>query len=362
MRFNTLTLSAFGPFADEETVDFGRLGSAGLFLLSGPTGAGKTTLLDAICYALFGETTGEGQGRGAVDGRSGSELRCTRADAGRKTEVVLEFTVGGRDYRIERNPEYQRALLRGEGVKTEAANATLFRRTTADHATPHQWEPMVKKVRAVTEQVVALTGFTADQFRRVIVIPQGRFRDVLVSEAGAREDLLKRIFGTDVYERFESLVGQRSKAAESENALALRSRQALLADQPWAEGLGADHVAAGIAERLALARAAAVEAATRLDDVTRRFNESTATLGEAKEVEKLAKAVAEATQRERAAREQLARIESDRAVLADARAAAEPAALLASWRKAAGDHAADAHGAAGDGYTALVEVGEDRRF
>ena len=88
MRFHRLSIAGFGPFAGEEVIDFDQLGSAGLFLLSGPTGAGKTTILDALCYALFGETTGEGQAKGSIDGRCifsyiAKEMDYTLAEMGR---------------------------------------------------------------------------------------------------------------------------------------------------------------------------------------------------------------------------------------------------------------------------------------
>lgn len=340
MRFHMLSISGFGPFAAAEAIDFDRLGSAGLFLLAGPTGAGKTTVLDALCYALFGETTGEGQAKGTVDGRSGAELRCTRSTAEQKTKIDLSFSVGGRTYRVERNPEYERTALRGEGIARETAKAVLYRRTDAALDAPGAWEPIATKVRDVNQRIHEVTGFTADQFRRVIVIPQGRFRDVLVSSGEAREELLKRIFGTDSYEHFESIVSGRRTATQTAHEAVRRERELLLQGHEWAVGLDAGTVASALLDRTSGAAEAAAAAAVRLADVAQRHTAATEALGQAREIQRLAMAVNAARHRDRQAKEELVRRESDRVTLEAALAAREPARLLREWTALAGQHVA----------------------
>src|ERR1700712_1596668 len=121
MRLHTLTLSAFGPFAGTEEVDFDEVGRDGLFLLWGPTGAGKTTLLDAVVFALYG----------TVPGVRGEEkrLRSDHAAAEARTEVTCELTLSGERLRVIRRPEQQRPKKRGAGSTTEQAKLTVQRLT-----------------------------------------------------------------------------------------------------------------------------------------------------------------------------------------------------------------------------------------
>jgi len=333
MKFKTLTIHGFGPFAGTETIDFALLGEAGLFLLSGPTGAGKTTLLDAISYALFAQTTGQGQGSGSLDGRSGAELRCTRSSPEQKTEVELIFTVGGRDYKVVRNPKYPRPARRSDKVVDEPARAAIYLWTPGEGGAIDSWKLKAEKVLETTAEIERITGFTAEQFRRVIVIPQGRFRDVLISSAEDREDLLKRIFGTGVFERFEELVKEGSQTAQALLKQAQQERQALLANQEWASLIVNDlELAVEIAQRFTQAGVIAEAARQSLNEVSRRYDDSNKQLGEAREIGKLASAVAEAVARQRQADAALEAIQPDRRVLNDSRAAAEPARLRAEWR------------------------------
>jgi len=230
MKINQLKISGFGPFADTQTVDFDALGRNGLFMVSGPTGAGKTTVLDAICFALFGETTGEGQATGAVDGRSGEELRCSRCTDDQPTEVELEFTCGEVRMKVKRNPEYSRAAKRGGGTTLEQSKVNLYR---WDAATNDWLLDPARGQKAVNIQIAEAIGLSAEQFRRVIIIPQGRFRDVLVCEHSKREELLKSIFDTGVYVKFEAQVKANAQKCKSElEALHLRKSN-LLEQHPW---------------------------------------------------------------------------------------------------------------------------------
>ena len=117
MRPIYLKMSAFGPYSGITEIDFDKLGTGGLYLITGDTGAVKTTIFDAVAYALFGSPSG--------DNRDTSMLRSKYAADSLKTEVELKFEYCGKEYTVKRNPEYMRKKTRGEGMTREAADAEL---------------------------------------------------------------------------------------------------------------------------------------------------------------------------------------------------------------------------------------------
>lgn len=200
MRPLRLRMTAFGPYAGTEEIDFTRFGRQGLFLLHGPTGAGKTSILDAICFALFGGTSG--------GDRDGKGMRCHQADAETPAEVVLDFAIGAEVYRVRRAPEQERPRKRGGGTTTAGEEATLWRRThcTADE----EGEVLESGSTRVTQRVARTLGFGKDQFRQIVVLPQGRFRELLNASSDEREKILEALFGT---ERFRQLQERLKEAA-----------------------------------------------------------------------------------------------------------------------------------------------------
>ncbi len=118
MRPLSLTMTAFGPFPETEVIDFSALGESPLFQINGPTGAGKTTILDAICFALYGKTTG--------DERDGAHMRCDLASAAQLCEVSFIFELNGQNFHIRRVPEQQRPKSRGDGFTEQKPEAHLL--------------------------------------------------------------------------------------------------------------------------------------------------------------------------------------------------------------------------------------------
>jgi exonuclease SbcC len=196
----SLTMTAFGPFSSSETVDFDKFGDAPLFLINGPTGSGKTTILDAICFALYGKTTG--------DEREGSQMRCDFAAADTLTKVSLTFELAGKHYRILRVPEQQRPKDKGEGTTTQSTEAQLW--TLDSDGTKHLI--VARKVKDATAEIENITGLNADQFRQVMVLPQGKFRQLLMADSKDREHIFGQLFQTQVYKKLEDIL--KSQSAE----------------------------------------------------------------------------------------------------------------------------------------------------
>ena len=194
-----LKMTAFGPYAGTSVIDFRDLREKRFFLITGATGAGKSTILDALCFALYGDTSG---GERAAD-----EMRSDYAEPGLHTEVLLDFALGERQYRISRKPRQEIARQRGTGTRTLNPEATLWDRTEC--GPEDEGHVLATGVRDVGEQVVQLLGFQADQFRQVVVLPQGRFREVLSADSAKREEILKMLFRTDRFEALESELRER---------------------------------------------------------------------------------------------------------------------------------------------------------
>ncbi|WP_030888062.1 AAA family ATPase [Streptomyces sp. NRRL S-1868] len=205
MRLHRLTLTAFGPFGGEHTVDFDALSEAGLFLLHGPTGAGKTSVLDAVCFALYGGVPGARQ-------QPGGTLRSAHADPHTRTRVVLELTVAGRRLEITRAPEQLRPKARGTGLTRERAHTEL---RVWDGA---RWQGLSRSHQEIGEEIGQALGMNREQFCQVVLLPQGDFARFLRSGAEDRAKLLGRLFDTDRFAAVEEELARMRRTAQQEVA------------------------------------------------------------------------------------------------------------------------------------------------
>lgn len=192
-----LTIQAFGPFASKEIIDFTRFGSHPLFLINGPTGSGKTSILDAICFALYGETTS--------NERQGNQMRCDQAPLDLPTEVELEFEFNHKQYRVTRSPEQQAPKARGEGTTTRKHSAALYQIDGEEKL-------LTNRTAQVKTEVASLLGLNDTQFRQVMVLPQGKFRELLLASSKEREDIFGQLFQTDVYKKIEYALKDKASA------------------------------------------------------------------------------------------------------------------------------------------------------
>lgn len=208
-----LKITAFGPYAKQTTLNFKEdLVNQEIFVVTGPTGAGKTTIFDAICYALYGETSG--------GSRTGKELRSDfAAQSDLKTEVEFTFKVKDKIYKIVRAPQQLQKKKRGEGFREVPASVELLEVGSE--------RPPLTKDSEVKEQIQEIIGLKVEQFRKIVMIPQGDFKEFLYANTTNKEEILRKIFGTDFYKSIQEQLTAKSNALKLEVA---DTQKAILAE------------------------------------------------------------------------------------------------------------------------------------
>ena len=171
MRPIRIELQAFGPFAGAESVDFETLGRDGPFLIAGETGAGKTTVLDAMSFALYGMSSGHARD-------SLEAMRCRQSAWGVDSYVKFTFESGGEIYRFERSLSYKKTQLsRNQSVLRQNAEGVF--------------EPLFEncREREANDKARELIGLDYEQFRQVVILPQGQFERFLTSRVEDKEKI-----------------------------------------------------------------------------------------------------------------------------------------------------------------------------
>ncbi len=198
MRPIKLLLTAFGPYKDKEVIDFTELGDQNLFVISGKTGSGKTTIFDGISFALYGSASGE-------DRENVAMLRSQFANDDLHTAVEFIFELKNRRYRVLRQLGHVK-----EGNKTKTGEKYEFFEQTAEGEVPGVDRQIVSEIN---KKIESLIGLTQEQFKQIVMLPQGEFRKFLTSETENKEAILRRLFKTEPYQEIEE------KLKEKQNEL-----------------------------------------------------------------------------------------------------------------------------------------------
>ena len=222
MRPVQLELTNFGPYR-KEVINFTQFDHAPLFLIGGDTGAGKSTLFDAMTVALFATTSGD---------RNVEEMRSTFAGPEDDlTKVTFYFQQGNHLYRIERVLQQERPK-RGGGTTMQKATASLV---IVDKIGGQEIEKLGDKIKEVSDQIEQILGLNAEQFKQIILLPQNDFSRFLKEDSKTKTQILKKIFGTGIFDRFQKSLEERLRQSNKD----MEKRQAQLdghfASQVWSE-------------------------------------------------------------------------------------------------------------------------------
>ncbi len=210
MRLHHLVLTGVGPFLRRQEIDFDDLAGSGLFLIDGPTGAGKTTIIDAIVYALYGDVSGGSDS----DGNRIRSSYCTESDP---SGVLLEFSVDGRRHRIARVPQG----ARDPEEPGRAASSKPARQVLVELADDGTELIVVTKDREIRQHVHDLLDMTSEQFRQLVVLPQGKFADLLrMTPTDRLASLASLLDHRDLFQRVQEDLKQQGLKADDDRRAA----------------------------------------------------------------------------------------------------------------------------------------------
>lgn len=250
MRPVQLELTNFGPYR-KEVINFTQFDHAPLFLIGGDTGAGKSTLFDAMTVALFATTSGD---------RNVEEMRSTFAGPEDDlTKVTFYFQQGNHLYRIERILQQERAK-RGGGTTMQKATASLV---IVDKIGGQEIEKLGDKIKEVSDQIEQILGLNAEQFKQIILLPQNDFSRFLKEDSKTKTQILKKIFGTGIFDRFQKSLEERLRQSNKDMEKRQAQLDAHFTSQVWSEE-----------ELAALAQTPASEKLARLEDLLAQRQES----------------------------------------------------------------------------------------
>lgn len=202
----SLTISAFGPYSDQITIDFQQFQESGLFLITGPTGSGKTMLFDAIVFSLYGKSSGQM--------RETDSLRCDHAHKETPTFVEYTFSLHHQIYKIKRTPKY---FI--EGRKTAKAPTALLTLPNGK---------MIEGVREVDAKIISLLGVDEKQFKQIAMIAQGEFTKLIMSSSDEREKVLRDLFHTELYQKLEEKLKENLKVYKDKYDVLLNRKKNLI--------------------------------------------------------------------------------------------------------------------------------------
>jgi len=191
MRPISLKFRAFGPYKNEQIVDFAKFSNAGLFLICGETGSGKTVILDAMTYALYGKSSGGI--RGEI-----TNMRCQIAPPDLSTEVEFTFEIHGRRYK------FTRSIKQGRKNLSVSQNALILNDSGV-------FEPLFEnpKIKSIEDKATQLLGLNYEQFRQVIILPQGQFERLLIAKSSEKEEILVSLFGAEKWQKIADYISSK---------------------------------------------------------------------------------------------------------------------------------------------------------
>lgn len=299
MKLHHLRMRGIGPFRDEVSIDFAALGASGMFLLEGPTGSGKSTVLDAVVYALYGSVAGEGA--------SSERIRSQFAEPSTPSEIDLVFETTHGVYRVLRQPEFFRPKKRGEGTTKQQAKALLWRLGSPDLIpevladTAGQGAgltPIASRIDEVGREIGTAVGLTRAQFTQTVLLPQNEFARFLRAQTGERQEVLQRVFGTEIYEAIEKQLEQMRREAAGQVDAANAGLAQALARFVEAAAIEDDEVRTALEEHATGHRFDQLAQLTGQigDDATRASQSAAAHAGTARGKETEARTAAEAAQ------------------------------------------------------------------
>lgn len=191
-----LTMNAFGPFSGSETIDFTTITQSGIFLITGPTGAGKTTIFDAICFALYGRASG--------DNRQNENFKSDFAPETTLCNVYFEFELRGKVFCLFRQPQQQK--LTSKGTYTMVPSKVELTLPNGD---------VITGALDVNVRINDILGINLNQFKQIVMLAQGEFQRLLEASSDEKQEIFRRIFSTELFDRFAQELGEKTRTLDA---------------------------------------------------------------------------------------------------------------------------------------------------